>query len=35
MAESNFNALDINFVVELDDQEEHVTPQLDFWAKIS
>ena len=29
MAESNFNALDINFVVELDDQEEHVNPKLD------
>ncbi len=27
MAESNFNALDINFVVELHDQEEHATPQ--------
>jgi len=29
MDESNFNALDINFVVELDDHEEHATPQLD------
>jgi len=27
MTESNFNALDINFVDELDDQEEHVNPQ--------
>ena len=29
MDESNFNALDINFVAKLDDQEEHATPQLD------
>ena len=29
MAESNFNALDINFVVALDDKEEKATPQLD------
>ena len=29
MVESNFNALYINFVAELDDQEEKVTPQLD------
>ncbi len=29
MVESNLNALDINFVVALDDQEEKETPQLD------
>ena len=29
MVESNFNALDINFVFTLDDQEEQATPQLD------
>ena len=29
MVESNFNALDINFVDEWDDQEEQATPQLD------
>lgn len=29
MVESKFNALDINFVATLDDQEEQVTPQLD------
>ena len=28
MAESNFQALDINLVATLDDQEEHVTPQI-------
>jgi len=29
MAESNFNALHINFVAALDDQEDKATPQLD------
>lgn len=28
MAESNFHALDINFIVALDEKEEMATPQL-------
>jgi hypothetical protein len=28
MVESNFDALDINFLAALDEQEEHVTPQV-------